>query len=131
MIRNSTLILSTIFIFTSCNIHKIHYIGTTHEPTNKVDVYVNPNSIHRAYDEVGLASFTNIQTINPEKFQKRLEKKAREKGADAVLFRYYQPGRESSIINTADADTVIFRHTTTPFARPDVSNMIVTFLKYR
>lgn len=75
------------FLF-SCGM-KLNYLGTSYAPTENVDVYVDQNAIKKSYTIVGkgYAEGISISKKGYEIMQKKAILKAKEKGADAILFQ--------------------------------------------
>src|SRR5215203_4572107 len=103
-----TLLFISFFVF-SCST-KINYVGRSLSPSKKVDVYVDPSAIKRAYTIVGKGyiDFAGIRTEgNMEKVQEIAIKKAREKGVDAILFQdYYVTNDGNTIYSVTKTDSV-------------------------
>jgi hypothetical protein len=82
------LILPTFFFSCSAG---IRYTGTQFPQTKEVDVYVTESAIERPFTYMGKAYLT-LGIANPEAIQRKSVKKAKEKGADAILlFDYPAP----------------------------------------
>jgi hypothetical protein len=96
------LLLPLLFLFLSCT--KIDYIGQEFPPTTQVDMYFSQADIERDYTVMGSVVATATDIVSSEKMQKDIIKKAREKGADAVIFEgldRYQAGSTSSYTETS------------------------------
>ena len=67
---------------------RIDYIGSTSQPTNNVDVFVDEKAIPRAFTIVGKA-FINPSpySLRKEKIMTKAVQKAKEKGADAIFYQ--------------------------------------------
>jgi len=85
MIKLYTSLLATLIF--SCST-RLNYLGTSSTPTKKVDVYVDPSAIKRPYTIMG-KGYQESNIISKERMQEQAVMKAREKGADAVLFVDY------------------------------------------
>src|SRR3954469_25770340 len=92
------------FFFSSCGLH-LNYLGKTSTPTQKVDVYVDAGAIKKTYTIVGKGYMEGMTLSKKgyEKMQKKALKKAKEKGADAVLFQdvYYNESNSYNSSNCA------------------------------
>lgn len=85
MIKIYTSLLATLLF--SCST-RLNYLGTSSTPTKKVDVYVDPSAIKRPYTIMG-KGYQESNIISKERMQEQAVMKAKEKGADAVLFVDY------------------------------------------
>ncbi len=61
----------------------IDYIGDTYLPTTHVDVYFSEDDVTEDYQKMGHAT---AEGGDAEELQKRLIEKARENGADGIIF---------------------------------------------
>ena len=66
---------------------RIDYVGKSATPTQKVEVFVDPSAIKKAYTVIGKAYVTYGVGFRMETLQRQALQKAKEKGADAVLFQ--------------------------------------------
>jgi hypothetical protein len=90
-----------LLLFTSCAT-KISYIGNKGTPVTTTDVYVSEKSIHKSYDVIG-RGFVKPSQFNrryEEAMQRKSLKKAKEVGADAVLFLDFAVHQQPQTINT-------------------------------
>jgi hypothetical protein len=121
-------------VLVSCT--RLNYLGSSFPPSKNVDVYVDPASIARPYKVVGRgffeSKFHSLKGI--EKMQALAIAKAKQKGADAILFDSYhiiQDGAKLHSLSTTDSigkGVVTTRHTA---IGPIVSSGTdVLFLKY-
>ncbi|HET9430513.1 MAG TPA: hypothetical protein VFO70_05020 [Chitinophagaceae bacterium] len=76
------LLLLTIILF-SCT--RVRYIGRNFPVTEEIAVFINEQSVPGSYDYIGKGYVQHIGPFNPEKIQKLAIKKAREKGANAII----------------------------------------------
>ncbi len=95
-------------LISSCGV-SLNYLGNSLDKTSHVDVYVDPASIKKNYSVIGKGyeKLSYFSRNGIEKLQVKAIKKAKQKGADAVLFQDYyliQPGM--SINTTTKVDTV-------------------------
>lgn len=123
------------FLLFSCGIN-IGYLGNRYPSTEKVDVFVDAGAIKKPYTVIGkgyeeqrVYGFRSVETL-----QKKTVAKAREIGADAVLFQDYvlqQPG--TTVRNTTRIDTLpgAVVSTSDTYAGPVVqTGRHILFLKY-
>jgi hypothetical protein len=131
MIRNYTLICFTA-LFTSCGL-RVNYMGSTASPTSQVDVYVDAANIKKPFTVMG-KGYVEERVLTKraeEKIQVKAIEKAREKGADAILFEdYYLVGQQASVTTTT-IDTVRTRVTGTASGPVMSSGRNILFLKYK
>src|SRR5687768_11781009 len=99
--------LPALLILTSCA-SKISYVGTTYNPTEKVDVFVDEGAIKRTYSIVGKGYVRGSTALaKPERIQSNAIATARQKGADAILIKdYYLPVPYGSVNHTLRTDRV-------------------------
>lgn len=122
-------------LFSSCGV-SVNYLGNSFEKTSQVDVYVDATAIKKPYTVIGKGYEERRIGFryNIEKLQGKAIQKAKQKGADAVLFQDYHllhPG--TSIRTTTKVDTVDKGVITTSntHAGPVVSSgRNILFLKY-
>ena len=121
-----------IVVFSSCS-PRISYLGNTFPPTEKVDVFVDESAITREYTIVGKGYVRSVSYAVPESLQRKAISKARQKGADAVLFKDYlvpvsQPSTRSKKDSTGNVTVSIGATVPVQTASPEV---VVYFLKYK
>ena len=125
----------SIFVLCSCGT-KINYLGTTSSPTSHIDVFVDPSSIKKPYEiigkgyiEYGYGTKGQIERMLPKAVAK-----AKEKGADAILFKdYYLADSSTDVytVSTSDSSKNGSHSVTSTSARPIVANkQEILFLKY-
>ena len=75
------------FLF-SCGL-RLNYLGSSNSPTKDIDIYVDPGAIKKPYTIVGKGypEGISISKKSIEIMQKKAIRKAKEKGADAILFQ--------------------------------------------
>ncbi len=107
MIKYYTLLL---ILFYSCGT-KLNYLGSSYTPSKNVDVYVDASAIKKPYTIIGKGymvygyGFDSKSRI--EDIQERAIKKAKEKGADAILFNdYYIKEDGASIHSVTKTDSI-------------------------
>ena len=96
-----------VFVFSSCGV-SVNYLGTSFNETDHVDVYVDLAAIKKGYAVIGKGyEKIGIHTRNGiEKLQMKAIQKAKQKGADAVLFQDYHVLQTGTAISTSKIDTV-------------------------
>lgn len=107
MVKYYTLLLILLY---SCG-SRLNYLGSSYSPSRTVDVYVDASSIKRPYTiigkgymEYGYGFYTKSKI---EKMQEKAIQKAKEKGADAILFNdYYIQEDGASIHSVTKTDSV-------------------------
>ena len=97
-----TLGISFLFVV-SCS-PKINYLGDTYSPTHQVDMYFDENDIKVEYKVIGMMKneANELEIDDVEDVKKAMLKKAREVGADAILFI----GFYSERVNPAHHDEI-------------------------
>lgn len=83
---------------------RLNYLGSSYNPSKKVDVYVDASTIKRPYTimgkgymQYGVGSSVKSRI---DKMQTKAIEKAKAKGADAVLFQDYLVKRDGTNIQT-------------------------------
>ena len=100
------LLILVSFLF-SCGM-RLNYLGTSSSPTENVDVYVDQNAIKKSYTIVGKGYVEGISVSKKsiEIMQKKAIRKAKEKGADAILFQdHYIIDNNPAIAGIARTDS--------------------------
>jgi hypothetical protein len=65
---------------------KIDYVGKEYPPTTDVEIFFSLDDVEREYEVMGhLTATADADMVSAEKMQEDILKKAREKGADAVV----------------------------------------------
>jgi len=124
-----------VIVFSSCGV-SVNYLGNSFDKTSHVDVYVDPSAIKKTYTIIGKGyeKLNYFSRNGVEKLQSKAIQKAKQRGADAILFQDYfllHPG--TSISSTTKVDTVNKGVVTTSntHAGPVVSSgRNILFLKY-
>jgi len=132
MIRFYPLMIS-IVLFSCFSQNRLSYLGNSFKPTKTVDVYVDAAAIKKAYTIMGKSYYETGLTINFEKVQQLATEKAKEKGADAVLFQDYVIANGNSIETTTKIDTsgrTPIRVRTTTSTPSELNRVDILFLKY-
>jgi hypothetical protein len=84
-------ILGTVLTLLGSGCINIDYVGKTFPPTTKVKVYQMNAKIRRPYDVMGKAYATaKYQEYSREEMMAKLEKKAEDAGANAILITAYE-----------------------------------------
>lgn len=91
----SLMVVLNLFL-TACG-DDIDYIGDTYSPTSHVDVYFSEDDVSENYQQMGHAT---AEGGTAEELQERLIEKARENGADGIIFE------EIDRVKTGETTTV-------------------------
>lgn len=80
----------SVIAFSSCTA-RLNYLGSSFAPSKNVDVYVDASSIKKPYTIIGKGymEYSLYTKARIDKMQTKAIKKAKEKGADAILFQDY------------------------------------------
>ena len=130
MLKLYAILASGVFL-SSCGL-RVNYMGTTAAPTDKVDVFVEASNIKKPYTVMGKGYVQPraLSSASEEKIQAKAITKAREKGADAILFEdFYLVNNDNSITTTVD--TVRTRITKSSSGPVVASGRNILFLKYQ
>ena len=121
--------LVTAFLLSSCT-YRVHYLGNSYDSTQKVDVYVDASAIKRSYEIMG-KTVAQVSTFggSPEKIQKKAVAKAKQKGADAVLFQDYLVA-PATINGSLRTDSLGQSSSTTLISPSSSPGYMILFLKY-
>ncbi len=118
---------------------KIDYVGKQFAPTTDVAVFFSLDDVKREYEVMGHLTATADDMVSAEKMQEDILKKAREKGADAVVIlgldRYAtsSPASWSETTETkkTESGTKTTKSGTTSAGTEEKKEIRATFLKYR
>jgi len=118
---------------------KIDYVGKQFSPTVDVDIFFAMDDVEREYEVMGHLTATANDIVSAEKMQEEILKKAREKGADAVVIlgldRYATSAPASWSETTKTEETGTGTKTTTTGSSSsgteEKKEIRATFLKYR
>jgi aspartokinase len=122
-------------VSSSCGV-SVNYLGNSFDKTSEIDVYVDPAAIKKNYLVIGKGyeKLSQFSRNGIEKLQLKAIEKAKQKGADAILFQDYHvfhPGTTIStaaIVDTSNRGVVTTSNTQ---AGPVVaSGRKILFLKY-
>lgn len=64
----------------------IHYLGDTHAPTSTLDLYYDAKEIKKEYRVIGRMTNDQFINYNVEYLKKQMIKKAKQVGADGIIF---------------------------------------------
>jgi hypothetical protein len=121
-------------LLSSCfAVNKLDYLGNSYAPTQNVDIYVDASAVKKPYTIMGKSYFEIVAFTKLEKMQKAAIKKARQKGANAVLFQDYivQHGSSIQTISKSDsADMSSLKLRTTAVTPVETTRLEILFLKY-
>lgn len=83
----SIVLLSVLFF--ACS-PRVNYLGNYYSPTDRVDLYFSENDVKYEYEVMGIVKNNGeeFERSNAEAVQKAMVKKAKEVGADAILFLF-------------------------------------------
>lgn len=129
------IILFAVLLFSSCGT-SINYLGNSFDKTSHVDVYVEQGAIKKRYTVIGKGyEQYSIYTRNYiEKLQAKAIEKAKQKGADAILFQDYYLLQPGTAINTTTKTDTLLKGVLTisnTYAGPVISSgRNILFLKY-
>lgn len=126
----SCFLLFICFVVVSCA-PTLGYVGSTYNPTERVDVYVDESSIPVQYTVFGKGYVRSYRDPRPEMVQSKAIAKAKQKGADAILIKdYFLPAPGVSTTYKRDSSgkgSVSIGNTVVPQS----SEFVVFFLKYK
>ena len=91
----------------------VDYLGKQYTPTTRVDMYFEEADIEKDYEVMGTMQAEAGEFISMESIQEKMLKKAREKGADAILIGDIEKKISGSETNTTEDDFGVFSSTTT------------------
>lgn len=102
-------LLSVLFVLTLSGCITTDYVGKTYPATRHVDLFFDDADVERPYTVMGemRVEADNSLFMRSEKMQRKLIKKARERGADGVIFAPVQirvTGETVHTSGTAHAD---------------------------
>lgn len=130
--KKTLLLAGAAFLLTSCSV-ALNYVGKTYAPVAEPELFFSWADVSRPYETMGYADAAPINFGTVEKAQAAIEKKARECGADAVVFvDINNPGltmTEQVTPNAAGGETRTV--TTTHNTSLGSSVLKATFIKYK
>jgi hypothetical protein len=118
---------------------KIDYVGKQFSPTVDVDIYFSLDDVKRDYEVMGHVTATANDMVSAEKMQEEILKKAREKGADAVVILgldRYATSTPATWSETTESEktksgTKTTKTGTSSSGTEEKKEIRATFLKYR
>jgi len=117
------IVIGVLLCLSACT--KIDYIGEEYPPTTHVDLFFDMEDVTREHKVMGHLIATADDAVSTEKMQKKMIKKAKEKGADAVVimeFDKYQSGETTNYKETTEeGKTKKGKHKTTTTATSSTS----------
>lgn len=117
-------ILSMILFFTACGDDvDVDYLGDSYTPTSHVDVYFSEDDVTEGYLVMGHATADGGDT---EVLQETLIEKARDSGADGIIFEGFNRVEtgEQTIVNDIGDTSIVNTNTTS------VLQVKAIFIKY-
>ena len=92
------LILSMILFVSACGGDDVDYLGNSYPPTSHVDVYFSEEDITEGYLVMGRAT---VDGGDAEELEEKVIEKARESGADGIIFEEFDRVKtgEKTIVN--------------------------------
>ena len=132
---NKIYVFILLILFSSCGT-KINYIGNSYSSTDKVDLFVDDNSIGRPYKIIGKGypDYITLGRRSIESIQRKATEKAREKGADAILIQDYliseTPSSLHSVYRTDSIGKGLITVGNTTVTHTNTTGFIIFFLKY-
>jgi len=121
---NIMLMLSMILFFTACGDDvDVDYLGDSYAPTSHVDVYFSEDDVTEGYLVIGHATADGGDT---EALQETLIEKARDSGADGIIFEEFDRVEtgEQTIVNDIGDTSIVNTNTTS------VLQVKAIFIKY-
>ncbi len=125
----------TLFFLTSCIVSS-QYVGKSYAPTSQVDIFMAWNDVPYQYEVMGYADATPEGLSSIADAQKKVEKMALAKGADAIVFdgidtSYGNPKLETTEKTEKNVDGSYTKKITTEEKVDIFKTLKVTFIKYR
>ena len=123
-----------ILLYSSC-LNKINYLGNSYVPTKEPDFFIDETNIERPYKIIGKGYPEGFGSLLLERLQQKAIKKAKEKGADAVLVQDYYVVRTVASSNSIYRDTAgkgLITTGNSVFVNGDYdcTRFVILFLKY-
>ncbi len=125
----------TAVLFTACGT-TVNYLGKSYAPTSQLDLYFDRIDILRDYEIMGRAEVSiDIYTPTLQRAQEGLEKYAREKGADAIIFESIHVTTPPSLVTTENRkknEDGSYTVVSTTSTKDDQTKIVkATFIKYK
>lgn len=83
--KNTLLLAGAVLLLSSCSV-ALNYVGKTYAPVAEPELFFSWSDVSRPYETMGYADAQPMNLGTIEKAQAAIEKKARECGADAIVF---------------------------------------------
>ncbi len=137
VMRCSLFLVVAVLLSVACT--KLDYIGEEYAPTHNVDLYFSEADIDAEYKVMGRIIATAGEFVSSDKMMKKIMEKAKEKGADAILFigldRFTTvgPTSYSEVTKTKEKGGKTVTTTTGTSSTPteDKKQVEAVFLKYK
>jgi hypothetical protein len=131
------LVAGALLVAAGCT--KIDYVGKQFAPTTDVAVFFSLDDVEREYEVMGHLTATADDMVSAEKMQEDILKKAREKGADAVVIlgldRYATSSptswSETTETKKTESGTKTTKSGTSSGGSEEKKEIRATLLKYR
>lgn len=127
------LLITAVCLLSSCSNVYMKYVGKSYTPTSEPELFFSWDDVSRDYETMGYVDATPIYFGTIEEAQAAIEKKARECGADAVVFvDLNNPGitlTEQVTPTTGGRETRMVTATQSPLHQ--LSTLKATFIKYK
>lgn len=129
-------VTASVFMLFSCGT-TVNYLGSSSTPTQNVDVFVDASAIKKQYTIIG-KGYVEYAVGSPrgkiERMQAKAIGKAKQKGADAILFQDYyitENGADVFRVSSSDSTGKVLGTAKNASVRPVVSSQQdILFLKY-
>lgn len=131
--KKARLMVGAVLLLTSCSVVALNYVGKTYAPVAQPELFFSWSDVSRPYETMGYADAEPMNFGTIEKAQAAIEKKARDCGADAIVFvDINEPGltlTEQVSSNAAGEQT----RTVTTARNTSLRNSVLkaTFIKYK
>ena len=89
-------ILAAGFVLVACG-PTIHYLGDAYPTTTIVDVFYDEKDVKKEYTTIGQLTHDKILNYSSETIKQEMIAKAKEKGADGIIFSDFVTVRENEI----------------------------------
>ena len=111
----------------------LDYLGNSFPPTKNVDVYVDASAIRKPYTIIGKSYVDWTHLSTNERIQRAAVEKAKQKGADAILFQDYTVISGNTIQTVRRSDSIgrtSIGVKTTAISPIETERLDILFLKY-
>lgn len=123
--KKTLTLMALVMMTVSCV--NMDYVGKQYTPTNEVEMYFDTYDIKREFEVMGILTAESGEFISTETIQEKVMEKAREKGADAVLFESFDKKLSGSTTETREHKFGISTSTSTT----EEKVVKVKFLKFK